>query len=200
MPDKSAKGIDRRDLIMASIATVGAAAAVAVKAGAANAQDATTPPANPASGTHLADIDADDKHVCFWGQSGHHTMVSSEWGTPDMFEDGLIAEKILGSEYGHRLHFWDLLKRRHLQEIDLGKEYQLVFELRPAHDPTKAYGFAGVVLCLVVRVSLAPRRRPVGNNQGDLNPGRTRRARPASSHAQRLQSLSTVCDGHRPLR
>ena len=51
MPDKSAKGIDRRDLIMASIATVGAAAVVAIKAGAANAQDATTPPANPASGT-----------------------------------------------------------------------------------------------------------------------------------------------------
>jgi selenium-binding protein 1 len=41
-----------------------------------------------------------------------------------------------------------LLKRRHVQEIDLGKEYQLVFELRPAHDRTKAYGFAGVVLCL----------------------------------------------------
>ena len=50
MSDKSAKGIDRRDLIMASIATVGAAA-VAVKAGAANAQDATTPPTNSASGT-----------------------------------------------------------------------------------------------------------------------------------------------------
>ena len=50
MPDKSAKGIDRRDLIMASIATVGAAAAVAVNAGAANAQDAATSP-NPASGT-----------------------------------------------------------------------------------------------------------------------------------------------------
>ena len=46
MPDKSAKGIDRRDLIMASIATVGAAAAVAVNASAANAQDAATPPAN----------------------------------------------------------------------------------------------------------------------------------------------------------
>ena len=50
MPDKSAKGIDRRDLIMASVATVGAAA-VAVNASAANAQDAATPPANPASGT-----------------------------------------------------------------------------------------------------------------------------------------------------
>jgi selenium-binding protein 1 len=84
----------------------------------------------------------------FWWHLGYDTMVTSEWGTPDMFEDGLIAEKLLGSEYGHRLHFWDLLKRRHKQEIDLGKEYQLVFELRPAHDPTKAYGFAGVVLCL----------------------------------------------------
>ncbi len=84
----------------------------------------------------------------FWWHLGYDTMVTSEWGTPDMFEDGLVPEKLLGSEYGHRLHFWDLLKRRHIQEIDLGKEYQLVFELRPAHNPTKAYGFAGVVLCL----------------------------------------------------
>ena len=51
MPDKSAKGFDRRDLIMASIATVGAAAAIAVNASATNAQGAATPPANPASGT-----------------------------------------------------------------------------------------------------------------------------------------------------
>jgi len=84
----------------------------------------------------------------FWWHLGYDTMVTSEWGTPDMFENGLIPEKVLGSEYGHRLHFWDLLKRRHVQEIDLGKEHQLVFELRPAHDPRKAYGFVGVVLCL----------------------------------------------------
>ena len=83
-----------------------------------------------------------------WWHLGYDTMVTSEWGTPDMFENGLIPEKVLGSEYGHRLHFWDLLKRRHVQEIDLGKDHQLVFELRPAHDPTKAYGFVGVVLCL----------------------------------------------------
>ncbi|QOG23117.1 MULTISPECIES: M14 family metallopeptidase [Bradyrhizobium] len=51
MPDKSAKGIDRRDLMMASVATVGAAAAIVVNAGAANAQGAATPPANPASRT-----------------------------------------------------------------------------------------------------------------------------------------------------
>ena len=50
MPDKSARGFDRRDLIVASMATVGAAAAVAVNGSAANAH-AATPPANPASGT-----------------------------------------------------------------------------------------------------------------------------------------------------
>jgi methanethiol oxidase len=84
----------------------------------------------------------------FWWHLGYDTMVTSEWGTPDMFEDGLIPEQILAAKYGRRLHFWDLHKRRHVQEIDLGEEYQLVFELRPAHDPRKAYGFVGVVLCL----------------------------------------------------
>jgi predicted deacylase len=51
MPHKSARGIDRRDLILASIAAVGPAAAVAVDAGAANAQDAATPPADSLSRT-----------------------------------------------------------------------------------------------------------------------------------------------------
>jgi methanethiol oxidase len=83
-----------------------------------------------------------------WWHLGHDAAVSSEWGTPDMFEDGLVPELLLGSKYGHRLHFWDLTKRKHLQEIDLGAEYQLVFELRPAHDPTKAYGFVNCVVCL----------------------------------------------------
>src|SRR5262249_38320962 len=34
------------------------------------------------------------------------------------------------------------------QTIDFGDKYQLVFELRPAHDPTKAYGFASCVISL----------------------------------------------------
>jgi selenium-binding protein 1 len=79
---------------------------------------------------------------------GHDTVVTSEWGTPDMFENGLVPELLLGGKYGHRLHFWDLHKRKHLQEIDFGPEYQLVFELRPAHDPTKAYGFVNCVVSL----------------------------------------------------
>src|SRR5262245_19797316 len=83
-----------------------------------------------------------------WWHLGHDTLVTSEWGTPDTFENGLIPEVLLGAQYGRRLHFWDLHKRKHLQEIDFGADYQLVFELRPAHDPTKAYGFVNAVLSL----------------------------------------------------
>ncbi|MGO4331473.1 selenium-binding protein SBP56-related protein [Cupriavidus sp. 2TAF22] len=83
-----------------------------------------------------------------WWHLGYDTLVTSEWGTPDMIEDGLVPEILLGSRYGRRLHFWDLNKRKHLQEIDFGEEYQLVFELRPAHNPTKAYGFVNCVISL----------------------------------------------------
>jgi selenium-binding protein 1 len=39
-------------------------------------------------------------------------------------------------------------KRRHIKRIDLGAEQQMVLELRPAHNPTRAYGFASVVISL----------------------------------------------------
>ena len=84
----------------------------------------------------------------FWWHLGHDTLVTSEWGTPDTVENGLIPEMILGAKYGRRLHFWDLHKRKNVQTIDFGDKYQLVFELRPAHDPTKAYGFVNCVLSL----------------------------------------------------
>ena len=79
---------------------------------------------------------------------GHDVMVSSEWGTPNMVKDGVNPELLLGGKYGHALHVWDLRKRRHLQTIDLGAQHQMVLELRPARDPRKAYGFAGVVISL----------------------------------------------------
>ncbi|MDP9293200.1 MAG: selenium-binding family protein [Actinomycetota bacterium] len=81
----------------------------------------------------------------FWWHLNHGTVITSEWGTPNMVEDGLVGELLLGNRYGHQLHIWDLEKRRHLQAIDLGAEHQMVLELRPAHDPRKTYGFVGVV-------------------------------------------------------
>ncbi|HEX4153219.1 MAG TPA: selenium-binding protein SBP56-related protein [Steroidobacteraceae bacterium] len=79
---------------------------------------------------------------------GHDVQITSEWGTPNMIENGLLPELLLNSEYGHHLHVWDLRRRKHLQAIDLGAEQQLILELRQARDPTKAYGFVGVVISL----------------------------------------------------
>ena len=81
-----------------------------------------------------------------WWNIGYDTLLTSEWGTPNMVEDGVQAELLLGGEYGHRLHVWDLRRRRHQQAIDLGSEQQMVLELRPAHDPRHGYGFVGVVV------------------------------------------------------
>jgi len=80
-------------------------------------------------------------HYDFWWHLGYDTLLTSEWGTPNMVEGGLNPELLVGRQYGHRLHVWDLRRRRHQQVLDLGDEHQIVLELRPAHDPTKAYGF-----------------------------------------------------------
>ncbi len=84
----------------------------------------------------------------FWWHLGYDVAITSEWGTPDMIEKGIVPEILLAGGYGHSIHIWDLPKRRHKQAIDLGKEHQMALELRPAHDPTRSHGFVGVVTCL----------------------------------------------------
>jgi selenium-binding protein 1 len=96
------------------------------------------------------EIDRGDQylHYDFWWHLGYDTLVSSEWGTPNMVETGVQPALLLDGQYGHRLNFWDLRDRRHTQSVDLGKEHQIALELRPAHDPTKAYGFVNTVVSL----------------------------------------------------
>ncbi|HWI61918.1 MAG TPA: selenium-binding protein SBP56-related protein, partial [Symbiobacteriaceae bacterium] len=84
----------------------------------------------------------------FWWHIGHDVVVTSEWGIPRHFEAGLDANALMQGQFGHKLHFFDVRTRRHMQEVDLGAEYQMALELRPAHDPTKLYGFVGVVTSL----------------------------------------------------
>ena len=84
----------------------------------------------------------------FWWHLGFDIMMTSEWGTPNMVQHGINPEILLKGGYGHKLHLWDLRKRRHLQELDLGSEHQMALELRPAHNPTRAYGFLGVVVSI----------------------------------------------------
>ena len=83
-----------------------------------------------------------------WWHLGLDTMITSTWGTPNMVKDGVNPELLLAGKYGNKLHVWDLRRRRHTQELLLGDEQQMTLELRPAHDPTRAYGFASVVMSL----------------------------------------------------
>jgi len=96
------------------------------------------------------EIDRADQylHYDFWWHLGHDTLITSEWGTPRMVESGVPGEELLAGKYGHRIHLWDLHRRRHVQTLDLGAEHQMALELRPAHDPTKAYGFLNCVVSL----------------------------------------------------
>ena len=85
-------------------------------------------------------------HYDFWWNLPRDYMVTSEWGLPPQFENGLVPEDLLSNKYGHRLHFWDLRARRNVQTIDLGAHHQMALEVRPAHDPVREYGFLGVVV------------------------------------------------------
>ncbi|GAA1370058.1 selenium-binding protein SBP56-related protein [Catellatospora chokoriensis] len=92
--------------------------------------------------------DRGDQYFAYdvWWHLNHDTVITSEWGTPSMIENGLRPEDLLGRRFGHHLNFWSMSERRLVQRIDLGDEHQMVLELRPAHDPAQAYGFAGVVI------------------------------------------------------
>jgi selenium-binding protein 1 len=81
-----------------------------------------------------------------WWHLNYDTVITSEWATPSMLENGLDPQDLLGRRFGHHLNFWSMSERKLNQRIDLGDQHQMVLELRPAHDPTKAYGFVGVVM------------------------------------------------------
>src|SRR5438477_6319504 len=55
-----------------------------------------------------------------WWHLGLDTMVTSTWGTPNMVKDGVNPDLLLAGKYGNKLHFWDLRKRRHVDQLDLG--------------------------------------------------------------------------------
>jgi selenium-binding protein 1 len=97
-------------------------------------------------GQYEMDRGKQDKHYDFWWNLPQDYMVSSEWGLPPQFENGIVAEDLLSNKYGHSIHFWDLRKRKNIQTIDLGENHQMALEIRPAHDPKKSYGFCGVVV------------------------------------------------------
>ena len=81
-----------------------------------------------------------------WWHLNHDTVITSEWATPSMVENGLNPEDLLGRKFGHHLNFWSMSERKLTQRIDLGDQHQMVLEVRPSHDPEKTWGFVGVVI------------------------------------------------------
>jgi len=128
MPDTPAReGIDRRDLIAASIATVGAAAALAVSAGAANGQDTAPASAVPASGTvytgdvvdgkkvvsalDINDLEPGKKHLLYFrgvemptGQHWHVSVMVAKGARPG--KRGVLTSGVHGDEMSsmHTVH------------------------------------------------------------------------------------------------
>jgi len=94
------------------------------------------------------EVDHGPQHMSYdaWWHLNRNVLISSEWGTPSMLEDGVVPELLLGQKYGHAIHFWDLTEGRHIQRVDLGAEHQMALELRPSHDPDADWGFVGVVV------------------------------------------------------
>jgi methanethiol oxidase len=104
----------------------------------------------------------------FW-HLGHDVLLSSEWGTPKLVENGLVPEALMAKKYGRNVHVWDLRRRRHLQALPAGEDDQMVLELRPAHDPSKSYGFVGVVISLKdLSSSIWAWHRAGGNGKWEL--------------------------------
>jgi methanethiol oxidase len=94
------------------------------------------------------ETDRGPQHLSYdaWWHLNQNTLISSEWGTPSMIEDGIQADLLLGHKYGHALHFWDLAEGRHVQRVDLGEQHQITLEVRPSHDPDATWGYLGVVV------------------------------------------------------
>ena len=97
-------------------------------------------------GRYEIDRGSQEKHYDFWWNLPQDYMVSSEWALPPQFENGVVPEDLLSNKYGHAIHFWNLRERKNIQTIDFGENHQMALEIRPAHDPSKSYGFCGVVV------------------------------------------------------
>jgi selenium-binding protein 1 len=82
----------------------------------------------------------------FWYQPRKNTLVSTEWAYPNTFENGFDLNHVGEGRYGHRIHFWDLEKRNHLQAVDLGETGMIPLECRWLHNPDAETGFVGAAL------------------------------------------------------
>ena len=113
----------------------------------------------------------------FWWHIGIDTMMTSEWGTPEMFESGARLEDVVGPELRSRPALLGYAPPRSPPGSRPGSAASDGPGAAPGTQPDPALwllrsgrehrGPVGLNL------PVAPRRRPVGRDQGDFHPGRT---------------------------
>jgi len=82
----------------------------------------------------------------FWYQPYHNVIISSEWGHPKSFFEGLDMKHVEEGHYGTHLNVYDWTTRKLTQKIDLGMEGVMPLEIRFLHDPKSAVAFVGSAL------------------------------------------------------
>jgi methanethiol oxidase len=82
----------------------------------------------------------------YWYQPRKDTLISSEFGEPNAYEQGFDIDDVAAGRYGQRLHFWSLSGRRLEQTVDLGEAGLVPLEIRWLHDPDAEQGFVCATL------------------------------------------------------
>ena len=129
--------------------------------------------------------------------------ITSEWATPEMFENGLRLDDVVNKRFGHRLHVWDLRRRRRLEALDLGdrqsddariaagprpdEAVRLRQHRRQRDEPGERY------------LALASRERQLEGPPGAGDPSRAGRSGAPAAGAARLRRGAAVGERHRPV-
>jgi len=82
----------------------------------------------------------------FWYQPYHNVMISTEWGQPKCFKNGLNMKEVEEGNYGTHLNVYNWTTRKLIQKIDLGMDGVMPLEVRFLHDPKSSIGFVGCAL------------------------------------------------------
>ena len=82
----------------------------------------------------------------FWYQPYHNVLISTEWGHPKSFFNGLDMKHVEEGHYGTHLNVYDWTTRKLVQKIDLGMEGVMPLEIRFLHDPKSSVAFVGCAL------------------------------------------------------
>ncbi len=131
----------------------------------------------------------------FWWHLGLDTVVTSEWGTPNMVQHGINPEILLKGGYGHKLHVWDLRQAAAFAGIGSGRRVSNgagVASRARSHARLWIPGRRGFVEgSFRLHLGLASRGRQMGREENHRDSRRASRSRKACRHC---------CKASRPCR